>query len=203
MTKTTQNIKHYWGWAATKSGMGTEFEQVEMLINHIENLPGNTLTREHINESIYLESKNTLDEALNHTTDEGQVQAMVVVGLRVLGGRYTEAMEKLGANGDNLYSIATRKMYVCRDGDVFNDAYKEVTNQRLAPARKALDESDENPGPKLILQEEHLDFARQMITSKKGTTLPKIRKALLEDYKLKVSVSTLSRRLNPPEEVGK
>lgn len=203
MSKNTENIKHYWGWAATKSGMGTEDEQVKMLVNHIENLPGNTMARKYIEESIYRESQNTLDEALGHPSDEGKVQAMVVVGLRVLGGRYTDAMEQLGANGDNLYSIATRNMYICRDGNVFNDAYKEVTNQRLIPARQAQENSDGRPGPNLKLQEEHLEFARAMIKSKPGTTLPQIKEALKEDYKLDVSVPTLSRRLNPPKEEDK
>jgi len=200
MTKKTQDIKHYWGWAATKSGMGTEAEQVEMLLNHIENLPGNDLDRKYIKKNIYLESSNTLDQALGHPSDDGKVQAMVVVGLRVLGGAYTEAMEKLGANGDNLYSIATRKMYVCRDGDVFNDAYKEVTNQRLIPARKALKKKGKKSGPKLKLTEDHLKQARLMINSKEGATLPQVKQALFDDHELVVSVPTLSRRLNPPDE---
>ena len=169
--------KHIWGWADSRTYMGEEKAQVQALLD-----AGC--------DPVYSPSDgNTIKDALAHARDGTEGDIMVVVGLRVLKNKHTTCMESLSATKDKLFSLASNKLYDCRNAETYASADAEVLAQRMAPMSNS-----ENPsGPKHKLVGKLLKAAQTMKDSKKP--LKKISIAMLEQHDLEVSPSTLSRRL--------
>jgi hypothetical protein len=170
--------KTVWGWVDRKAGLPTVKEQIVAL-------------NDFGCEQIYDASINSIHEATRH--GEGRHNdVMVVIGLRVLHGKHAAVMQDLDAVGSHdLFSIATNTLYDCSNAETFNRANREYNAQKIAPANKAIEGA---PGPKRILTKKHIKAAQLMRDS--GTiSLDGISKRLLEEHKVSVSASTLSRRL--------
>ncbi len=169
--------KHIWGWADSRTYMGGEKDQIQALLD-----AGC--------DPVYSPSDgNTIQQALDHARDGTEGDIMVVVGLRVLKNKHTACMEALSVTKDKLFSLASNKLYDCRNAGTYAAADAEVLGQRMAPMSNS-----ENPsGPKPKLVGKLLKAAQAM----KDTNMPleKISLAMLEQHALVVSSSTLSRRL--------
>ena len=170
--------KTVWGWVDRKAGLPTVKEQIVAL-------------KDFGCEQIYDASLNSIHEAVRH--GEGRHNdLMVVIGLRVLHGKHAAVMQDLDSVGSHdLFSIATNDLYDCANADTFNRANKEYNAQKIAPANKAM---NGNPGPRLKLTKK-LIKAAQLMRDSTDLSLEKISDRMLAEHGLKVSASTLSRRL--------
>ena len=169
--------KHIWGWADSRTYMGEEKDQIRALLD-----AGC--------DPVYSPSDgNTIADALGHARECTEGDIMVVVGLRVLKNKHTIYMEALSVTKDKLFSLASNKLYDCRNAGTYAAADAEVLAQRMATMSNS-----ENPsGPKHKLIGKLLKAAQAMKDSK--IPLDKISIAMLEQHGLDVSPSTLSRRL--------
>jgi len=169
--------KCIWGWADSRSYMGNEKDQIQAL-------------KDAGCEAVYSPSdNNTLEQALEHAREDTVGDIMVVVGLRVLKNKHTACMETLSITNDNLFSLASNKLYDCRNAGTYAAADAEVLAQRMAPMNNS-----ENPsGPKPKLVGKLLKAAQAMKDA--DMTLIKISEAMMDQHDLNVSPSTLSRKL--------